>query len=66
MSDYIPLDWDDLPDEPYYAAATRNQLREFMKSRSRRKWNRLQRDFRWLQLEMVEAGLNPEDARFLL
>lgn len=41
-------------------------LRQYMQSKSRRRWLRLQRDYAWIQEEMVKLGANPEDARWLL
>jgi hypothetical protein len=60
------LSWDDLPVEPYYSAKTRVDLRIFFRTLNRRRWTRLERDYRWLRKEMEKMGLNPEDARFLL
>jgi hypothetical protein len=62
----MELGWDDLPDEPYYADATRKKLAEHIEKQNRRRWRRLQNDYKWLQSEMLKLGLNPEDARFLL
>jgi hypothetical protein len=56
----------DVPEEPYYSHQTLSQIRAFLKSRNRRRWNRLESDFKWLQDEMKKIGLNPDDARFLL
>ena len=30
------------------------------------RWNRLQREFKWVQKRMVKMGLNPEEARWIL
>ncbi len=60
------MDWDDLPDEPYYNERTRDKIRDFFQARNRWRWNRLQRDYAWLRKEMKKVGLNPEDARYLL
>ncbi len=60
------MDWDDLPDEPYYNERTRAKIRDFFQARNRWRWNRLQRDYAWLRKEMKKVGLNPEDARYLL
>ncbi len=60
------LEWDDLPPEPYYNARSRVRLRLFFEGKNRRRWRRLQRDFSWLRKEMEKAGLNPEDARFVI
>ncbi len=60
------MDWDDLPDEPYYNERTRDKIRDFFQARNRWRWNRLQRDYAWLRKEMKKVGLNSEDARYLL
>lgn len=60
------LGWDDVPDQPYYAAHSRQQLVEWFSAHHSRRWNRLKKDHAWLRREMEKMGLNPEDARFLL
>lgn len=64
MSDQVG--WDDMPDEPFYQAATRKHLQDLMARRNKWRWRRLNRDYKWLEKEMKKLGLNPEDARFLL
>jgi hypothetical protein len=41
-------------------------LRSYMNAKSRRRWTRLQKDFKWVQKQMVKLGANPEDARWIL
>ena len=60
------MDWDDIPNEPYYSARTRVQLRNHLQAMSPRRWRRLQKEYGWVRDEMKKMGLNPEDARFLL
>jgi hypothetical protein len=60
------IGWDDLPEEPFYDALSRQKIREHMQIRNKWRWRRLVRDYGWLQREMKRIGLNPEDARFLL
>lgn len=45
---------------------TKLQIQRRMQSYNFVRWNRLRRDYRWLQREMVRMGLNPEDASSLL
>ena len=58
--------WEDVPDEPFYDAATRKHLQDHIASKNKWRWRRLQRDYRWVEKEMKKLGLNPEEARFLL
>lgn len=60
------LGWDATPEEPYYETKSRQQLVVFFQTNHRRRWLKLQREYRWLYDEMRKMGLNPEDARFLL
>jgi hypothetical protein len=41
-------------------------LRAYMSAKNRRRWERLQKDFRWVQRQMDRLGANPEDARWIL
>lgn len=45
---------------------TRESIRSAIKSRNPVRFNRMMRDFRWMQKQMKKMGLNPEDARWLL
>lgn len=62
----MDLEWDDIPDAPYYPERTRRELRAFFFQKHRWRMRRMQRDFNWLGKKMKKMGLNPEDARYLL
>lgn len=48
------------------AMGTREQIRGYLFSMNPVRMRRIQRDYRWMQRQMQKAGLNPEDARWLL
>lgn len=62
----MAFDPDKVTDYPFYSPKTHNQIRAMLRSLNRRRWDRLQKDFQWVQREMIKTGLNPDDARFLL
>jgi hypothetical protein len=45
---------------------TKEDIRKVMSNRNPVRFWQLQRDFKWLQRQMKKAGLNPEDARYIL
>lgn len=45
---------------------TRRALLVYLESRNPVKYRRLQKDFEWAKKCLQDAGMNPEDARFLL
>lgn len=45
---------------------TIQDVRALIRNRNPVRWNQMQRDFRWVQKQMKKAGLNPEDARYIL
>lgn len=60
------LDWDDIPDAPYYPERSRRMLREMFEKKHPWRMARMSRDLNWLENQMKKMGLNPEDARYLL
>ena len=45
---------------------TVKNVRRMMALNNPLRWRRMQKDFAWLQRHMKRAGLNPEDARWIL
>lgn len=67
LTDQDRLEWDiALDSQPRGKPKTLEQARAILKARNRLRWWGMQRDYKWLQKEMLKMGLNPEDARFML
>jgi len=64
----VTLGWGDPLDERVSAPKLRTQhdVREAIKDIDARRWRRIQRDYDWLERQMVKLNLNPEDARLVL
>jgi hypothetical protein len=61
------LDWDTaLSKQPRIRQRTLDDVKRLMRNRNPIRFAQLQRDYRWLEKQMKKAGLNPEDARYLL
>lgn len=45
---------------------TREALIRYARSANLYRYNRLKKDFKWLQGELESIGVNPEDARFII
>ena len=43
-----------------------DDVRQLIRYRNPVRWHNLQKDFKWVQKQMVRMGLNPEDARYIL
>ena len=58
----------------FYAAAEKRPMKERtivniqeeIKLKNPVRWNRMQRDLKWLKKQMRKMGLNPEEARWVL
>lgn len=48
------------------AVRVRRAMILYASSRNPKRWNRLLRDYAWLEKTMREMGMNPKDARYLL
>lgn len=59
------LAWETALDQPR-PEKTVESIRRLMRNRNPVRWHQVQRDFKWLQRQMKKAGLNPEDARYIL
>ncbi len=58
----------DFEDASYKPPVYRNRraMTVYLESRNRARMKRIRSDFAWMKKQLEEAGLNPEDARFLL
>lgn len=45
---------------------TRENVRALIRQRNPVRWNRMQRDLKWVAKEMEKINLNPEDARYII
>lgn len=52
--------------DPGPSTRVRRAMIVYASARDPRRWNRLNRDYAWLEATMEEMGMNPKDARFLL
>lgn len=41
-------------------------LQTYLRHKDRKRWERLQRDFAWMEATLTQLGINPEDARWVL
>lgn len=53
-------------DQPRRPLPKMSRVRQVIAQRDPRRWARMQRDFAWMEKQMIELGLDPEDARYLL
>lgn len=68
LTEYDRAGWADAQDAREAAVTPRtvNSAQRLIRQRNPVKYRRLEKDFKWLQKEMVRIGLNPEDARYIL
>lgn len=53
-------------DEPRRPLPSMKRVRQVIAQRDPRRWARIQRDYAWMEKQMIRLGLDPEDARYLL
>lgn len=42
------------------------QFRTYLHAKSPRRWRRIQKDYDWMQAQLIKLGVNPEDVRWIL